>query len=259
MNRIFALSIILFLVSLPVKGANFEELDKPPEGAHAGQMFLGAFFAMGAPVGPIFEEEESFVKDVDYEISTDIYKKLWISHLSFNFGVSYEYMPIDHLGVKGKLKYNMTIQRTLFGSDYQNWTNTVYQDLSFLVGAAGHLTNRKQWDVVLTPVLGYSIAWFKPTPIAAHLLTGAPTNYDYTDGGTRRADSFILGSELNFTTYFSGGLYLSIGFDWTINFVKFSSPFNLTIDTVNYYYENERKAFFHTVSLIVSAGYAFSN
>jgi len=237
-------------------GANFAELDKPPEGAHAGQMFLGAFLTMGAPVGPIFKEEESFVKGEDYEISSGIYKKLWVSHLSFNFGAAYEYMPIDHLGVKGKLKYNMTIQRTLFGPDYQNWTSTIYQDLSFLVGAAGHLTNRKQWDVVLTPVLGYSIAWFKPTPIAAQLLSGT---YDYSNGGTRRADSFILGSELNFTTYFSGGLYLSIGFDWTMNFTKFSSPFSLTLDTVNYYYENETKAFFHTVSFIISIGYAFSN
>ena len=259
MKRILVLLTLLFTSALPVTGANFEELDKPPEGAHAGQMFLGAFFAMGAPIGPIFKEEESFPKDVNYEISPDIYKNLWVSHLAFNFGVAYEYMPIDYLGVKGKLKYNMTIQRTLFGPDYQNWTSTVYQDLSFLVGAAGHLTNRKQWDIVLTPVIGYSIAWFKPTPIAAKLLTGPPVNYDYTNGGTRRADSFILGSELNFTAYFSGGLYLSIGFDWTMNFMKFGKPFNLTIDTVDYYYDDKKEAFFHTVSFIVAAGYAFSN
>ena len=168
-------------------------------------------------------------------------------------------MPIDHLGVKGKFKYAMTIQRTLFGPDFQNWTETVYRDVSFMVGASGHLTNRKQWDLTLTPVIGYSIAWFRPTPIAAKLLTPAPYNYNYSNGGTRRADSFLLGSEINFTAYFSGGLYISIGFDWTMNFMKFSSPISLTYGAGNNYFENETTAFFHTLSLIISAGYAFSN
>ncbi len=269
MNKLLQIILLLFLSAIPLLGADFEELDKPPEGAHKGQMFLGAFLTMGAPLGSIFDEEEAFVKEMQYQFEeSGIFKKLWVSHLGFNFGAFFEYMPIDHLGIKGKVKYNVTFQRTLFGPDFENWTATTYQDVSFLVGPVGHLTNRKQWDFTITPVIGYAIAWFTPSAIAAKLFKDNPddpddypddwNDHDYTNGGKRRADNFILGTEVNFTAYFSGGFFLSIGFDWTMNFMKFDSPFTLTLNSNNYF-ENQTTAYFHTLSFVISAGYAFSN
>lgn len=269
MKKLPGTLFLLFLFALPLAGAKFEELDKPPEGAHKGQIFIGATMTMGVPLGDIFEEEKNFVKEMQYRFDeSGIYKKLWVSHLAFNFGLTGEYMPIDHLGVKGKVKYNMVIQRTLFGPDFENWTSSSYREISFLVGPVGHLTNRKQWDLTLTPMAGYAVAWFTPTPIAATLFKDNPddpddypddwNDHDYSNGGNRRADNFIFGAETTFTAYFSGGFFLSLGFDWTMNFMKFSSPFGLELGG-NTYFENGSRAWFHTLSFAVSAGYAFSN
>lgn len=259
MKNFAALNIFLAILYFcqPVLASKFEELDKPPEGAHKGQMFLGGFISMGAPVGSVYDAENNFVKDSLYEFSdSNTYKRLWISHLCFTFGASFEYMPMDYLGVKTKIKRFMVIQRTDFGSDYENWSRVIYGEYSFLVGPAIHATTRKQWDFTLTPVLGYGIATFTPTPIAKKLISS------YSGTKTQTVSNLVLGAELNFTIYFSGGLYVSLGFDWNMNFLKFKDNLNLTytdaITSDSFTYKG-KSAPFHSVAFILSAGYAFSN
>ena len=163
-------SMILIIMTLTVStslwGATFEELDKPPEGAHKGQMFLGGSLSIGGNVGPLINSEKDFVQDNTYQFEdSGIYKELWISHLNFAFAIFFEYMPIDYLGIKTKFRHTRIIQQTNFGSEFQNWTKTLYNDWAFLVGPTVHATTRKQWDFSFTPVLGYSIAFLNQLPL----------------------------------------------------------------------------------------------
>lgn len=245
--------IYLFLVS-SLFASQFEELDKPPEGAHEGQMFFGGFISMGFPYGDLITEEENFLISNTYKFGvSEITKELLVTHLSYDFGLSYEYMPIDYIGIKTRLKRVIVVQRTLFGSDFQNWSETLYSNFSFLVGPSFHLTNRQQWDITLTPEIGYSLAKYKATPIAAKLVGVS---------GNRKRDvnSFTYGAELNLTIYFSGGLFISIGSDWNNYPVKFSPGLAL----VNNYpgsstTMNKTSGTVQTLNLAISVGYAFSN
>lgn len=46
------LFLIIFIAGcFPLYSSQFEELDKPPEGAHEGQMLVGGFFSIGMPYG----------------------------------------------------------------------------------------------------------------------------------------------------------------------------------------------------------------
>jgi len=251
--KLLLITAVCFLLIHAVWASQFEELDKPPEGAHQGQMLLGGFVSIGIPFGEMITSEENFVQSQTYEFTdSHITKELLVTHLSYDFGVSFEYMPIDYVGVKSKLKRVIIVQRTRFGTDYQNWSETLYDNYSFLVGPSFHLTNRKQWDVTLTPVIGYALAKYHATPVASKLLTG------YSGDTSRSVSGLTYGAELNLTIYFSGGLYISLGTDWNKYPLNFSPPLNLStpapVNTIS-----TSSSSLQTINLALSVGYAFSN
>ncbi len=253
MKKVFFLiiSILTFQFS-SVWASQFEELDKPPEGAHEGQFFLGGFVSIGIPTGDLITGETDFVKNNVYTFEeSQITKELLVTHLSYDFGLSLEYMPIDYVGIKTKVKNVIVVQRTRFGSDFQNWNETLYSNYSFLLGPAFHLTTRKLWDITFTPVAGYALAEYNATPIAAKLVNG------YSGDRKRDVSGLTYGAELNFTAYMSGGLYISIGIDWNKYPMKFNPPLALTQSNGNMM--NKSSGNIQTVNLVLSAGYAFSN
>lgn len=256
MKRIIITILSFIIFQIPSFGASqFEELDKPPEGAHEGQMFIGGFVSIGIPSGDIISAENNFVKDNTYTFSdNEITKELLLTHLSYDYGLSFEYMPIDYIGIKTKLKRVIIVQRTRFGSDYQNWNETLYSNYSFLAGPVFHLTNRKQWDVTLTPVAGYAFAKFEATPVAAKLVT------NYSGDRKRDVNGLTYGAELNLIIYFSGGLYISIGADWNKYPIKFSPSYELSQSgsTISYM-DGKNSGSIQTINFALSAGYAFSN
>jgi len=233
--------------------SKFEELDKPPEGSHKGQMFLGAAVAMGLPFGDMINEEKKFVKGDIYtfdEIGTT--KELLITHLSYDYGITFEYMPVDYIGVKSKLKNIVIVQRTVFGSDYRNWNESLFESFLLTAGPSFHLTNRKMWDITLSPFLGYYTGEYSATPIADKLLDS------YSGSMKRDVSGFSYGAELNVTGYFSGGLYISIGLEWTSHKLSFSPAYNLTNDGKTYM-DGKNSGTLQTGNLVLSAGYAFDN
>lgn len=248
--------IITFFILLCASSsypAQFDELDKAPEGAHKGQMLAGAFVSIGLAAGNTIDEENKFLNGSTYTFSGgETTKKLLVTHLAFNAGAFFEYMPLDHIGVRTKIKTGYIIQRTTFGADYQNWSGTLYSDYSMFVGPSFHLTNRKQWDIVLIPVIGYSIGKFQPTPVASQILIS------YTGPSSVSVSGMSYGTELNFTAYFTGGLAISLGLDWSMYTFNFSS-FNLTNSQTSATYSGATSGVIHTLSLVISAGYAFSN
>jgi hypothetical protein len=258
MKKTFLIILIFLFNQISYsQSSQFEELDKPPEGAHQGQMFLGGFVSIGIPYGDLISGEEDFVKNNTYTFEeSETTKELKVTHLSYDFGLSFEYMPIDYVGIKSKLKRVIIVQRTRFGADFQNWSENLYSNYSFLVGPSFHLTNRKQWDVTLTPVIGYAIAEYEATPIAAELVSG------YNGDRKRDVNGITYGAELNLTIYFSGGLYISLGTDWNKYPMKFSPGYSLsqTIGTEEVtYLDGKNSGSIQTMNLSISAGYAFSN
>ncbi len=246
--------LILFLINGTVLlSSQFEELDKPPEGAHEGQMLLGGFFSLGIPYGDAITAEEDFVNGNTYTFEeSEITKELIITHLSYDFGIFFEYMPMDYVGVKTKLGRSVVVQRTAFGSDYQNWTENLYENYSLLLGPSFHLTTRRQWDITLNPMIGYAIAKYNATPVAAELISG------YSGDRKRDVNGIIYGAELSLAIYFSGGFYLSLGGEWTSYNFTFSPGYNLS-QNGNTYLEGKNSTSMQTINFIVSAGYAFSN
>lgn len=249
----FLILLICLFVNYSAISSQFEELDKPPEGAHEGQMFLGGFVSIGIPSGTLITEEENFVKGNIYTFDeSEITKELLVTHLSYDFGISFEYMPIDYIGAKTKLKRVIIVQRTIFGSNFQNWSETLYNNYSLLLGPSFHLTNRKQWDVTLTPMIGYAFAEYNATPIAADLISG------YSGDRKRTVNGITYGAELNLTIYFSGGLFISIGTDWSKYPVNFSPSYSLT-QGGNSYMDGKSSGNIQSINLVISAGYAFDN
>jgi hypothetical protein len=250
----FAFIFLTILSTGVIAVSKFEDLDKEPVGAHKGQMLLGAFFTMGGPIGDTVTAENLFIADNVYTFSSSgITKLLWLSDISFSAGVIFEYMPIDHLGIKGKLKGTLNIQRTMFGPDYQNWSQILYRDISIYAGASAHVTNRKSWDITFTPYFGYSFGGLTPAPVAYALNKTLYSTEVYAGG-------FSMGGEANFTAYFAGGLFVSVGFDWTMNMISLSAPLSFTNSQTGVSYAPDKKEFInHTLSFILSAGYAFSN
>jgi len=241
----------IFLFNNGVYASQFEELDKAPEGAHKGQMFLSGAVAIGIPFGDIITAEEDFVSDNTYTHSNGTIKELLITHLAYDYGIKFEYMPINHIGVRTRLKKQTIVQRTQFGSDYQNWNETLYTNYSFFVGPAFHLTERKRWDVAFTPLLGYAIGEYTATPIADQLINS------YTNS-KKSVNSLCYGAELEFLAYFSGGFFFSIGVEYMSYTLDFGSGFNLTQNS-NTFMDGKTSGSINTVSFIISAGYAFSN
>ncbi len=252
-NKLFLIIVIIFCVSLSAMASQFEELDKPPEGAHEGQMFLGGYVSIGLPSGDIISGEEKFVDGNYYKFEeSEITKELLVTHLAYDFGIAFEYMPIDYVGVKTKLKRVIIKQRSLFGSDFQNWSETIYNNYSLLFGPALHLTTRKQWDVTLTPIIGYTYAKYNATPIAAELVES------YGGDRNRNVNGMTYGAELNLTIYFSGGLYISLGTDWNRYPINFSPSLSLS-QNGNTFMDGKNSGKIDTMNLALSAGYAFAN
>lgn len=256
--------ILLLTAVLPAAASRFDELDKPPEGAFKGQMLLGGFVSIGIPVGGILDAEDAFLDGSTYTFSeSNVTKKLMVNHLAFSLGANYEYLLFDHVGVRGKLNRSIIIQRTIFGSEYQNWSNVLYTNYSIIAGPAFHLTTRKQWDITLNPAVGYYIGSFRATPVASEILyyeDPPGTEHVGYSVDERKLNGFLFDVELNFTAYFSGGLYISLGLDWGVHLINFNEAYNLTNPaTGEIYFEDQVSSNIRSYSFIISAGYAFMN
>ncbi len=248
------ITILIIFISISTFASQFDELDKIPDGAHKGQMLLSASVSMGGVIGDLVASEENFLENSTYTfIESEVTKKLMVTHLMFSFGLNFEYMPWDQIGLKAKAKKGYILQRTIFGSQFENWSEVLYSDWSLLVGPSLHLTTRKRWDITLTPLVGYSIAELSPAPVGNKLISG------YSSGVGVSSSGLVLGSELNFSSYFSGGFYLTAGIDWTMNFVSLSDAVSSTNPDTNTAYSTATSTSFHSISFVIAAGYAFSN
>ncbi|MCU0846462.1 MAG: hypothetical protein MUD12_01080 [Spirochaetes bacterium] len=262
MKALFLIIILCVIPAVSGFSSQFDELDKPPEGAHEGQIFLGADFSMGAPLGPVIKAEKRYLRGSYYNFwNTGLAKQLLVDHLYFSYGIMFEYMPIDHLGVRLRLKATSVIQRTSFGSNFQNWTKKLYGDYSGLIGPSLHLTTRKNWDIILSPLVGYSFGKYIAAPIAAQLFQiDFLKQTDYLYGSRKRGvKSLAFGTEVCFAFYFSGGFFLSAGFDWTMNMIKFGRGFLFSNPQTKMFYNIRSKPKLHCVGMILTAGYAFYN
>jgi hypothetical protein len=264
MNKNFSILLFIAIFIAPffssVYASEFDELDKPPEGAHQGQMILGGSISIGMPVGNAIDAEKNFLKGSTYTNSNEITKLIEVSYLCFGFGLSFEYMPIDYVGAKAKIKRTVIIEKTNFGSDFENFRGTLYQDVAFYAGPSFHATTRKTWDFTLTPVIGYAIAKYDAVPAAHKILQNA--SGDKITGQTKKsANNFTFGMELNCTIYFTGGLFVSLGADWTRNNPKFSSAFNITNpqQPEKVYLNGKTSAIIDSLNIVLSSGYAFAN
>ncbi len=262
------LVIMAFVTAaLSAQAAHFEELDKPPEGAHKGQMMLGACTTIGVPYGTIINAENNYIRNSTYTFLNNlITKKIMLQHLFFSYGIFYEYMPVDHMGIKVKVRRSSVVQRSQFGSEYQNWTRMLYSDFSFFLGPVIHFTSRRAWDISLTPVVGYALGRYTATPIAAQLIYSLtiPTDfqyfYYYTARRKKQTDNIVVGAELAISMFFTGGFFLSFGCDWNMNMLKFNSKFYIcNIQNYSWFFQNRNASNMHSVSFMLSAGYAFSN
>lgn len=259
--------ILILLCAIPAGGVRFDELDKPPEGAHRGQILLGAYATVGVPYGTIIGAEHGFVRNSTYTFSDNLVtKKIMLRHLSFSYGIMFEYMPIDHLGLKVKLRRSTIVQTTIFGSQYQNWSRMLYGDFTFAFGPSIHVTTRRQWDIAITPFGGYSVGEYSAAPIAKELVYSfrSPTVteliFGYAGKRDKRVNSPILGTELNLTFYFSGGFFLSLGTEWSMNFMEFSGNYYLMNTQTNlWFFGNRKSTQLHSISFMLSGGYAFLN
>lgn len=256
MNK-FNLKYILILIFLPlfIAATNFEELDKPPEGAYKGQMFFGSSLSMGFPIGSIIDAEKDFVDGSTYTFTdSETIKKIEVAHLAFGFGIFGEYMPIDYVGAKSQLHYSYIVQRSRFGADYKNEKGALYKDYSLLLGPVFHATYRKPWDITLHPFFGIAYSTFEATPVAKQLID------DYDPSTSNTYTSFVFGAELNGTIYFSGGLFISLGFKWIRNTIKLSKAVSdVNPQTNNEYLDGGTSGTIDSIHLMLQAGYAFYN
>lgn len=253
-NRCFVFIIILLFIPSSVFTVEFDELDKPPEGAHSGQMLLGAFLSIGIPFGPLIDAEHDFLENTTYSFDNETTKLVEVSHLSFGFGFTFEYMPIDHLGIKTNLRRSLIIQRTNFGSEYENWRGTLYSDFSLYFGPTVHATTRRSWDFTMTPLFGYYIGSYNATPVAKKILEG------YNGKTEKSVKGISYGVEINFSTYFSGGPFLTLGIEWIRNDLDLGSSYQLNNpQTTHSYYQGKTSGTIDTINFKLSSGYAFSN
>lgn len=266
MKKVIA-TVVFLAMALSAHAAHFEELDKPPEGAHKGQMMLGAYATIGVPFGTIIDAEKNFIRNSTYTFTNNlITKKIMLQHLCFSYGIFYEYMPVDYLGIKVKIRRSSIIQRSQFGSEYQNWTKMTYNDFSFFLGPAIHFTARKAWDISIAPVVGYALGRYSAAPIASQLIFSrtVPSLLHYfcfyTARQKKKAYNLVVGAELNLSMFFTGGFFLSFGFDWTMNMLKFANDYYINnLQTYAWFFANKNSSYVHSTCFMLSAGYAFSN
>lgn len=257
MRSFFLITLACFFVFFCqyAYSTEFDELDKPPEGAHQGQMLLGAFISVGIPKGNTIKAEEDFVKNSTYTFPNETTKLIEVSHLSFGIGVSYEYMPMDYLGAKAKIRRTYVVQQSNFGTEYKNWRGYLYRDFSFYIGPSFHATSRTTWDFTLTPVIGYAFAQYEAATVASQIVTG------FSGNNKRDSKGFSFGAELNCTIYFSGGLFISLGGEWLRNSLSFGKSFTLTnpFNPGANYLDGKKSGTLDSYSFIITSGYAFSN
>jgi hypothetical protein len=232
----------------------FEDLDKPPDGAYKGQIFVGAYLGMGVPFGSAITAEEKFVKNTTYTFTDqDTTKEVLIGHLSFSGGLYSEYMPIDHVGAKLRLGRTMIVQRTLFGANFKNEKGTLYKDYNFSIGPNFHLTNRKPWDVTLYPFIGYGIGTYQAAPVAKKL-------FKYNEKTKNDVSSLIYGTELDLAVYFSGGLFINLGLQWLHNTVTISKNYYRSTPSPSAtYMSGSKTGSIDSFQIIFASGYAFKN
>ena len=252
---------VLLLASRLGAATEFDELDKPPEGAHRGQMLLGAFVSIGVPFGDVIDAESEFLKDSYYIFPNGTAKLIEVSHLSFGFGVSFEYMPMDYVGVKARLRRSSITQRSNFGTDYESFSGALYKDVSFYVGPSFHTTMRKRWDFTLTPLVGYAVGVFHAAPVGSEILENYISGAKLTGETERKTNGLTYGAELNCTIYFSGGLFISLGGEWLRNTLSFDPAFSITNPQQpgKVYLDGKTSGTIDSASFILTAGYAFSN
>ena len=114
-------------------------------------------------------------------------------------------------------------------------------------------TSRRWWDVFVSPQVGYSLGRFYATPVASEILSG------YYGDTKRNANGFIIGAELCFTAYFTGGFYISAGFEWSMILFNLDDSLSLTNTQTSATYGSGKSFNIHSYSFILSIGYAFSN
>ena len=256
-----ALAAALLLYSAAYADTNFEELDKPPDGAYKGQMLLGGFASMGIPTGSMINAEEDFVKNSSYTFDeNDTTKAIWISHLSYSLGVFFEYMPFDYFGLYAKTAYSAITQRTSFGKDYANTRATLYYDFSLLVGPVLHATNRRPWDISLTPLFGYTYGVYYAAPIARKLILDNSGQKYSPSSYTGKAGWLTYGTDISVSIYFSGGFYLSLTGEWIRNSITLTAPLDkANPQTGAMYMSSGTSGIIDTFRIILASGYAFSN
>jgi hypothetical protein len=256
-RNFFLLSFLIFLLYItPGFSANFEELDKPPEGMYKGQMIIGGFASIGVAKGTAVDAENTFVRGSTYTFSdSETTKALWINHLSYSFGVFGEYCIIDYVGVGAKAGYSSVIQRTNFGKDYANKSAVLMEDYFLLFGPVFHATTRRPWDISLSPMIGFSYGTFKATPIADKMIS------TYDPGNTKGKTSFITyGAELKLSLFFSGGFVLSLGGEWIRNGVKLDGAVTQNNpQTGRSYMNGGTSGNIDNVRISIGGGYAFKN
>ncbi len=238
----------------------FDELDKPPEGAHKGQMLLGGFVSVGVPFGSCIDAESQFLKGSTYTFPNGTVKQVQVSHLAFGLGLSFEYMPFDYVGARAKLRQSSIVQRSNFGPDYENFRGSLYKDVSLYVGPAFHTTVRKRWDFTLMPAIGYAFGVYHASPVGSKILVDTSTGNGVTGETKRNVNGLTYGAELNCTIYFSGGLFMSLGGEWVRNSLNFGKAFDVTNpQTGKKYFNDGSSGIIDSYCFILTAGYAFSN
>jgi len=268
MKHICYILVTLFLlfIALPLVAADFEELDKPPEGIYRGQMLLGGYFSFGIPRGSVIDAENKFVKGSTHSFSdSETTKALWITHLSYSFGVFGEYVVYDHIGVYSQLGATYVVQRTDYGKDYSNNKRNLYAGAMFLLGPDFHLTDRRPWDVSLCPLIGYTYGKFHASPIAESQINQKSTDGNiektyHPSGAKTRISTFVYGANLKVSVFFSGGLLISLGGEWIRIPIKMDGPIKESNpQTERTYMNGKTSGNIDNIRFIISAGYAFKN
>lgn len=233
-----------------VGASEFDELDKPPEGIHKNQFLIMGAVAMGRPYGDLILAEENFTKKTVYTFENEISKLMYLSHLSFGFSISAEYVPLDYIGVRTKFRRGIIMQNTNFGKDYQSWRKTLYSDYSMFFGPAFHITYRKPWDIAVSPLIGYTFASYHPTPIADELIAG------YESPPAQHYSGLTYGVDVFLSIFFSGGLVVQIGGEWIRSPVSFSEIPDAQNPQTSQIFFNKKTAQIDSILFSISAGYA---
>ena len=161
-------------------------------------------------------------------------------------GLVFEYMPIDYVGIKSRLKRTAIVQRSNFGPITKTGADICIR--TYPCPSALHFTTSRKCGFTLTPVIGRS----RGAPVAGKLSS------DISGKRKKSMNGFTYGDELNCTLYFSGGLFISVGADWTRNMIDFGGPMDIKKNGATYF-NGKSSGVIDSLGCIISAGYAFFN